>query len=64
MSYMNAQIHRTDLEKQISLLVERDQMPTEGEIKVLCEKVRMIDIISRPKKSSREKKTFRRLVHL
>jgi hypothetical protein len=38
---MNAQIHRTDLEKQISLLVERDQMPTEGEIKVLCEKVQL-----------------------
>lgn len=41
MSYLNNQLHRSDLDKQISQLIEKEQMLSENELKILCEKVKI-----------------------
>jgi hypothetical protein len=41
MSYLNNQLHRSDLDKQISQLIEKEQMLSESELKILCEKVKI-----------------------
>lgn len=41
MSYLNNQLHRFDLDKQISQLIEKEQMLSENELKILCEKVKI-----------------------
>lgn len=42
MSYINNQAGRLDIDKQINQLIEKEQMLTENEIKILCEKAKEI----------------------
>jgi hypothetical protein len=45
MSYINNQTSRLDVDKQINQLIEKEQILTESEIKILCEKAK--EILSR-----------------